>query len=232
MSPIGVEIYPIDQGFTNSYIIHSEATIMVDVPYKTRDFYKALEKVPFEPREIELIIVTHGHLDHIASIKEIKEYTGAKVAIHKLDKRGLEGSTIPVPAGVTLWGSILRVMLNAFLIPFLSTHPVDADIILGEEGLSLSDYGVSGRVFHTPGHTEGSSSVLLDSGEACVGDLAMNMFPLCFSPRISIYSHDFQKLVDSWGLLLSKGAETIYPGHGEPFSADIIRDAIGKLDTT
>ena len=231
MSPIGVEIFPIDQGFTNSYIIHSEGTIMVDVPYKARDFYEALERVPFEPGEIELIIVTHGHFDHITSIKEIREYTGAKVAIHKLDKSGLEGSTIPVPAGVTLWGSISRVMLNAFLTPFLSTHPVDADISLGEEGLSLSDYGVSGRVFHTPGHTEGSSSVLLDSGEAYVGDLAMNRFPLCFSPRISIFSHDFQKLVDSWELLLSKGAETIYPGHGEPFSADIIRDAIGKLDT-
>lgn len=34
MNPRGVEIYPIDKGFTNSYIIHSERTIMVDIPEK------------------------------------------------------------------------------------------------------------------------------------------------------------------------------------------------------
>ena len=232
MNPRGVEIYPIDKGFTNSYIIHSERTIMVDVPYKVRDFHKALERVPIESSEIELIIVTHGHFDHIASIKKIREHTGAKVAVHQNDMRGLKGSTIPVPAGVTLWGGISRVLLNVFLTPFLSTSPVDAEIIIGDEGFSLSDYGLSGRVYHTPGHTEGSSSVLLDSGEAFVGDLAMNQFPLCLAPRFSIFSHDFQILVESWRLLLSNGAETIYPGHGEPFSADIIRESIHKLDTT
>ncbi len=191
-----------------------------------------MERIPFEPAEIELIIITHGHFDHIASLKELKEFTGAKVAVHRDDMRGLKGSSIPVPTGVTLWGSVSRVLLNVFLTPFLSASPVDADIILEEEGFSLSDYGVSGSVFHTPGHTEGSSSVLLDSGEAFVGDLAMNGFPLCFSPRLSIYSHDFEKLVDSWRFLLSNGAEMIYPGHGEPFSADIIRESIHKLDIT
>ena len=123
-------------------------------------------------------------------------------------------------------------MLNTFLSPFLNTQPVDADIIIGDEGLSLNNYGVYGRVFHTPGHTEGSCSVLLDSGEAFVGDLAMNCFPLCFSPSISIYSHDFQDLVQSWRLLLSSGAETIYPGHGERARADIIRELIDKPEST
>ncbi len=86
-------------------------------------------------------------------------------------------------------------------------------------------------MFYTPGHTGGSCSVLLDSGEAFVGDLAMNGFPLCFSPRISIYSNDSNALVQSWRLLLTRSAETIYPGHGEPFSADIIRKSIDRLES-
>ena len=203
---------------------------MIDSPYKIRTFYKALGVAPFEQNEIELIIITHGHFDHISTIREIKENTGAKLVIHRNDIQGLKGSTIPVPAGVTLWGDLSRVMLNTFLTPFLNTQPVDADIILRDEGLSLYEYGVSGRVFHTPGHTGGSCSVLLDSGEAFVGDLAMNSLPLCFSPRISIYSNDFKALVQSWRLLLSRGAETIYPGHGEPFSADIIRESIDRIE--
>lgn len=224
-----VAIYPIDQGFTNSYIIDSGNVIMIDSPYKVRDFYKALERTPIARNEIELIIITHGHFDHISTLKEIKENTGAKIVIHQNDIQGLKGSIIPVPRGVTLWGSLSRVMLNTFLTPFLSTQSVNAEIILGDEGLSLYDYRVSGRVFHTPGHTGGSCSVLLDSGEAFVGDLAMNSFPLCFSPRVSIYSNDFEALVQSWRLLLSCGAETIYPGHGEPFSADIIRESLDRL---
>jgi metal-dependent hydrolase (beta-lactamase superfamily II) len=74
MNSVGVDIYPIDQGFTNSYIIHSNRTKMVDIPYRVREFYKVLESVPIEADEIELIIVTHGHYDHFASIKEIMEY--------------------------------------------------------------------------------------------------------------------------------------------------------------
>ena len=179
-----VEIYSIDQGFTNSYIIGSEHKIMIDSPYNIGDFYRAIERAPFKKNEIELIIVTHGHFDHISTIKEIMENTGAKVAIHRNDSKSLKGSTIPVPAGVSLWGSLSRVMLNAFLTPFVSTLPVDAEVILGDEGLSLYDYGVSGRVLYTPGHTGGSCSVLLDTGEAFVGDLAMNRFPLSFSPTI------------------------------------------------
>ena len=58
----------------------------------------------------------------------------------------------------------------------------------------------------------------------------MNKIPLCRSPRISIYSHDFEKLIASWKMLLDHGAETIYPGHGEPFSADSIRDMIRSLE--
>lgn len=226
-----VEIYPIDKGFTNSYIIGSDKKIMIDSPYKVSDFYKSIERAPFDQNEIELIIITHGHFDHIYTIKEIKENTGAKVSIHRNDVRGLKGSTIPVPAGITLWGILSRVMLNNFLTPFLNIPPVDADVVLGDEGLSLYEYGVSGKVFHTPGHTGGSCSVLLDSGEAFVGDLAMNSFPLCFSPRISIYSNDSEALVQSWRLLLSMGAETIYPGHGEPFSADIIRESLDRLES-
>jgi glyoxylase-like metal-dependent hydrolase (beta-lactamase superfamily II) len=230
MTSLGVEIYPIDRGFTNSYLIHSKKTIMVDVPNSTKQFDKALEIFPFEANEIELIIITHGHFDHIATIEKIKEHTGAKVAINKLDKSVLNGSTIPVSAGVTLWGRISRAILNAFVSPFLSIQPVEADVILEDEELSLTDYGISGRVIHTPGHTEGSSSILLDSGEAFVGDLAMNLFPLSLSPRLSIYSHDYQKLVDSWKLLLSRGVDTIYSGHGKPFSAEIIRESIQRLN--
>jgi hydroxyacylglutathione hydrolase len=50
---------------------------------------------------------------------------------------------------------------------------VEPEILVDEE-MDLLEFGVNGRIVHTPGHTSGSISLLLDSGEAFVGDLAIN----------------------------------------------------------
>ena len=69
-------------------------------------------------------------------------------------------------------------------------------------------------------------SVLLDTGEAFVGDLAMNKFPLRFSPGLPIFAEDQAAVVESWRSLLDQGATTVYPAHGKPFPAEVIRKAI------
>ena len=75
------------------------------------------------------------------------------------------------------------------------------DIVLENEAFSLEEYGISGKVVYTPGHSSGSISVLLDTGEAFVGDMAMNKFPLRLSPGMPIYAENWQVLVDSWKAL-------------------------------
>jgi glyoxylase-like metal-dependent hydrolase (beta-lactamase superfamily II) len=69
----------------------------------------------------------------------------------------------------------------------------------------------------------GSVSVLLETGDAFVGDLAMSDFPLRFSPGLPVLAEDMQQVRESWKVLLDAGAKTVYPAHGKPFSADIIR---------
>jgi glyoxylase-like metal-dependent hydrolase (beta-lactamase superfamily II) len=66
--------------------------------------------------------------------------------------------------------------------------------VLKSEGVIAVDAGspgkgehfVPGKILCTPGHSSGSVSVLLDTGEAFVGDLAMNRFPLRLSPGPAI----------------------------------------------
>jgi len=65
--------------------------------------------------------------------------------------------------------------------------------------------------------------VLLDNGEAFVGDLAMNQFPLCLRPGPPIFADDLGLVRRSWELLLERGAGMIYPAHGKPFPADLLR---------
>jgi glyoxylase-like metal-dependent hydrolase (beta-lactamase superfamily II) len=68
--------------------------------------------------------------------------------------------------------------------------------------------------------------VLLETGEAFEGDLAMSQPPLRFSPGLPIFAEDLEKVKQSWRLLLDLGAKTIYPAHGKPFAADILRAAV------
>jgi glyoxylase-like metal-dependent hydrolase (beta-lactamase superfamily II) len=146
---------------------------------------------------VQLIVITHGHWDHVGSAGELKAITGAKLAMHRREVHWLEQSLTPLPPGVTLWGRVF-ISLHKKLMPLINIPPAKIDVSIGDDGLLLSDYGIPGRVLHTPGHSSGSVSVLLDTGEAFVGDLAMNRFPLRLSPGLPIFAEDQAAVVESW----------------------------------
>lgn len=77
------------------------------------------------------------------------------------------------------------------------------------EGLLLDEYGIPGKVLNTPGHSFESASVVLETGGAFVGDLAMNKFPLRISSALPIFAEDLSRLKESWKLLLDEGAKTV-----------------------
>jgi glyoxylase-like metal-dependent hydrolase (beta-lactamase superfamily II) len=224
---MSVNIFPIPLGLVHCYIIQDEGTIMIDggSPKMADKFTKALQELRIKPEETQLIIITHGHWDHIGSAKEIKEITGAKIAMHQRDKDCLEKSLKRVPPGITPWGIMFSTMALMFT-SFIHIPATKVDVVLGDEGLSLAEYGIPGKVLHTPGHSSGSVSVALETGDIFVGDLAMNKFPLRLTPGLPILAEDWSKLKESWELILEHGAKTIYPAHGDPFPADIIRKVL------
>ena len=224
---MAVDIVRIDLGFDQCYVLKSLGVIVVDAgaPNKGKNFTDGLKRAFVNPHDIQLVVITHGHWDHVGSAKEIKGITGAKLAMHQLDASGLEESPLPLSPGVTPWGRVFNKIHELF-IPLITISPVKVDVLLGDEGMSLTECGIPGKVIHTPGHTAGSVSVLLDTGDAFVGDLAMNRFPLCLFPGLPIFADDFDAVLTSWKVLLAHGARTVYPAHGKPFPAEIIRRAI------
>jgi len=96
------------------------------------------------------------------------------------------------------------------------------DIVMGDTDLSLKEYGLEGSIVYTPGHTYGSISVVLESGDAFVGCLAHNRLPFVFRPKLPIYALDLELLKESWIKVINMGATTIYPGHGNPFPVEKI----------
>mgnify|MGYP001117291001 CR=1 FL=1 len=224
---MSVRIYPIRLGMDDCYVIQERGTIMVDggFPLSARAFSKALAKLSIEPMQIQLVVLTHGHFDHIGSANTIRERTGARIALHQADQEQLEKDKMTWPPGVTPWGKFSRGLFK----PILSLLPYElpqVDILLGDEGLSLEAYGISGRIIHTPGHSPGSVTVLLDTGDAFVGCMAQNSLPFCLRPRLPIYAQDIEKIKQGWRMLIAEGARTIYPGHGKPFSIEVIKEVL------
>lgn len=224
---MNIGIYQMSLGFDNCYVLRGQSCILIDggSPGQGDKFRSNIQKLAMKPEEIKLIILTHGHWDHVGSAAQIKGISGARIAMHRREKDMLEKSLQLLPPGRTLWGQIL-VWFMSLIKPLIHITPVKVDILLGDEDVSLAEYGIAGRIIHTPGHSAGSVSVLLNSGEAFVGDLAMAGFPLRCSPDLPILAENMEQVRKSWRKLLNAGAETIYPAHGKSFPAEIIRRAL------
>lgn len=69
----------------------------------------------------------------------------------------------------------------------------------------LGTIGIEGQIVHTPGHSDDSVSLLLDSGAVFTGDLT--------HPAVTTEETAAQ-VARSWARLRELGATTVYPGHG------------------
>ena len=79
-------------GIDNCFLLRGERTVLIDggAPFGASAFVNNLRRLGVDPQEIELVLLTHGHWDHIASLRFVLEQTGAKVAVHRDDQAWVE----------------------------------------------------------------------------------------------------------------------------------------------
>lgn len=216
------EIHRLSLGKCNCYLIKEDGVILVDAGFANQGekFLRELKELSIDPKEISLILLTHGHWDHIGSANQLKQITGGKVAINQHEKDWVERGFTPTPPAVNLWGKIIGALINKFYGSYMKFPSTPADLVLEDKAFPLEAYGIRGKALHTPGHSPGAMSVLLETGDTFVGDLAQNGLPLRIRPGMPLWAEDIDTVKESWRLLLTNGAKWIYPAHWKAFKAD------------
>jgi len=207
---------------SNCYLLIGDGAVLVDSGLKGEgdSILNAMASRGVRPQDLRLILLTHGHADHAGAASEIAVATGAPVALRAEDSRWVSvGLQVPAPP-VTRWARLISRLLSArFMQGVMPAVRFAPDVVLTAAELTLAAYGVAATVVHTPGHTAGSVSILLEDGRALVGDLAMNGLPSSpFIPTPPIVAQDPALVARSWKTIHERGATTVFPGHGFSFS--------------
>jgi len=180
---------------TNCYLVWCEETLkglVIDPGFTTvKEMKTFLKEVRNYGVDIDIIVNTHGHPDHVSGNAILRDATGAPVLIHRLDIPLLRNA----PKIAPLFGlRMKRCMADGTL--------KEGDVIrFGNEKL---------EVLHTPGHTQGSICIL-GEGVIFTGDTLF-----CGSiGRVDFPESSESDMMRSLRRLMELPDETaVYPGHG------------------
>ncbi len=177
----------------NCYILADETTreaVVIDPGGDTPVIVKALEARDLKP---VAVLATHGHFDHVEGLAGMKRATQAPIYVHQGD--------LPLIQGMTGQGLLFGVRVEA-------APPPDQFV---SEGQEIPFGELSLKVIHTPGHSPGSVSYLVDDA-VFVGDL---LFAGSIG-RTDLQGGDYNTLIRSVREKIFTLPEdtVVYPGHG------------------
>lgn len=202
------EIKRIKCGNGNCYIVTSgESAVLVDTCRK-----QFRERILREcgMLNIRLIVLTHGHLDHVQNAAWLSHRLNAPVAMSRADIALLSDNLAQMLHARTLPGKIvLAASVNA--LRYTKIQEFSPQVWL-DEGDSLERYGIPAKVIGLPGHTDGSIALDVEQSDLIVGDVLMNMF----YPTVSMLYHDEAQMLKSAERITALGERTIFFGHGKP----------------
>jgi len=191
---------------SNCYLVsENDSSILVDTGLKgnERKILKACKG-----KNVKLIVLTHGHIDHIQNAAYLSKQLQAPIAMHENDVELIHNNLCHEMKANGFPGNIIR-FFSVMSAKYAKIQTFTPDIFL-KEGDKLLKYGIDGEIIELPGHTQGSIGIMLRDQFLLVGDALMNFF----TPGISLLYEDREQMQKSAKRISNMGRYMIYFGHG------------------
>jgi hydroxyacylglutathione hydrolase len=221
----GYRIVKVLSGRSNVFLLtNGVKNILIDTsPASLRKLLeRRLEKI--KVKSIDYLILTHSHYDHSENAFRIKEKFKSKVIIHKDEASALSSGETFIPKGTILFSRIIVSLAKITLPKKFRSEPCKPDLLI-EERFDLMDFGFNAYILHTPGHTAGSVSVIIDNEIAIVGDAMFGIFRGSIFPP---FADDTDNMVTSWGKLIETGCLLFLPSHGRENKRSLVEKEYEK----
>jgi len=210
---------------TNAYVISDKHHALIDTgPERSRtSLLNGLASIGLCAEDLSLIVVTHAHATAVGNVAWLQRTFHVPVAVHGADAPILASGINRHARTMSPVGLLLKQLGDA---RFEAAAP---DVVFGHS-FALESFGTRGTVVHTPGHTIGSASVILPTGDAIVGDLLMGGWfggrLLPHRPARHYLAEIPQQVVRSLLLLQRLGVQRLHPGTGDVLEMDEVQRLI------
>ena len=227
-------IHLVEDAYVNWYIVADGSRLtIVDTghPRSWASLHDSLAVLGRSAGDIEAVVLTHGHFDHMGFAERARTELGVTVWVHERE----------VPVARHPW----RYDHERSRLPYFARHPsfVKVFAAMGRAGAlwvkglkgartfgGAAELDVPGRprVVFTPGHTQGHCAFHFpDRGAVLAGDAVVTLNPYTgrTGPQIvaGAATADSAQALSSLDALAETGAEIVLTGHGEPWTRGVGR---------
>lgn len=208
-------LYSVKLKFVNAFLIVTvDEFILIDsgTPGSEQTILKAIEEIGKKPGDLDYIILTHAHPDHIGSASVLQKISDAEVYIHSIDAPiAIQGSGFRLDNLQTSPGLMNKLISKFMMGKVKKVEPINVKHFLNDQQ-KLSIAGGM-KVIHVPGHCAGQVALLWESKNVVfMADTCTNIGELKLSPAYE----DIEVGKESLNRLSKEKFEIACFGHGKP----------------
>ena len=224
-------IHRIEDSYTNWYLVEENGRLTVvdtGVPASWGSLISALDWIGRRLADIEAVVLTHAHFDHLGFAERARADLGVPVWVHENDvpltRHPLQYAH-ERPRSYYFATQLRAVPMVAALARNRAFWPKPVKEVRRYTGGTLPVPG-SPRVVFTPGHTLGHCALHLPERDCLIaGDAMVTLDPYTAKkgPRIvaRAATADSERALASLDALAATGARTVLTGHGDPWTAGV-----------